>query len=423
MHFQLNARNYRAKAQSAEMQNTIQIALLHFANNMLQLETYKGTKSRHICPSCGRRGSFVRYVGDDGNYIDETVGKCNRDSKCSYHRKPREFFADNPHLSKSADFKPKARARSNYGFAVSNSPQPPIEAKAALVKPDHIAADILLRTLGNYENNSFVSFLFNLFSEDTEAVEKAVKDYLIGTTRDGATIFWQIDRRRNVRTGKIIAYDAGSGKRRKDITPNWIHAKLKKSGHLTADFNLQQCFFGEHLLPMEKDKPLAIVEAEKTAVIASICFPEFLWLACGGKQNVKVENLQRLAGRQVILYPDSDGFNLWAEKAREARANGLTVKVSSLIENYGTDAQKADGYDLADYLIERANRINQLNENYDDYNTKLQKVLNDEILFQEFDSMLDEQKAVMIIDGGLSEIEAEKIVCNMPNFRRIVSIL
>ena len=376
---------------------------------MLQLETYKGTKSRHTCPACHSKGVFVRYRNESGEYIADDVGRCNRESKCGYHQTPKMFFEANPHFSKSADFKPKARTRKGYGFtAQTNAPQAQI--KSVNSKPDYIEQSFLLRTLANYENNGFVRFLLDLFPADTDAVEQIVKDYLIGTTKDGKTIFWQIDRRRNVRTGKIIAYDVSSGKRRKDVTPNWIHAELKKSGHLKSDFNLRQCFFGEHLLTLVKDKPVAIVEAEKTAVIADFCFPEFVWLACGAKQNLNAGKLQRFAGRRIILYPDADGFALWTEKAQEARANGLTVNVSSLIEMHGTDAQKANGYDLADYLVAEQTTINQMNRFIDCWNAEIS---NDENSNRNFEAILDEQKAVMIVDGALSEDEAERI-CRLP---------
>ena len=36
-----------------------------------------------------------------------------------------------------------------------------------------------------------------------------------------------------------------------------------------TDFRLNQCFFGEHLLPNIRDKPVALVESEKTATFSS----------------------------------------------------------------------------------------------------------------------------------------------------------
>ncbi|MGI8410217.1 MAG: hypothetical protein ACR2M8_10110, partial [Pyrinomonadaceae bacterium] len=45
------------------------------------------------------------------------------------------------------------------------------------------------------------------------------------------------------------------------------------------------------------------------------------------------------------------GYHEWQSIASEARLQGLTVRVSDLIEKRATDAEKLNGYDRADYLI------------------------------------------------------------------------
>ena len=328
-----------------------------------ELENYHGLKSRFTCPACHKRHTFARYKGENGEYLSETVGRCNRESKCGYHKKPKEYFLENPQLSSDSRKKSK-KTKKNAQIA--------IKAPTVFKLPDYIEPDILLRTLTNYSRNSFLNFLLKLFPEDTEAVLHAVKDYLIGTTKDGKTIFWQVDQSRKVRTGKIIAYDAMSGKRLKAIQPNWIHSELKKAGRLKDDFNLRQCFFGEHLLTRGKENTVAIVEAEKTAVIASICFSEYVWIAAGAKQNLNAEKLVRLQTEKIILYPDADGYEKWREMARNARLLGRAAEVSNLLEKHATDQQKAEGYDLADYLIDEQTRINRHNEFIDAHNRQIE---------------------------------------------------
>lgn len=96
---------------------------------------------------------------------------------------------------------------------------------------------------------------------------------------------------------------------------------------------------------------IAMVEAEKTAVIASLELPDYTWLACGGKSHLSVTKLTRYARQRIVLFPDGDGFALWAKVARAARAQGLDVIVSDLLETELSDDQKAEGWDLADYLL------------------------------------------------------------------------
>ena len=63
-----------------------------------QLERYRGRNTRHVCPQCGRKNVFTRYIDTYNNniYINDIVGKCNRLDKCGYHYTPHQYFTDNP---------------------------------------------------------------------------------------------------------------------------------------------------------------------------------------------------------------------------------------------------------------------------------------------------------------------------------------
>jgi Domain of unknown function (DUF6371) len=124
-----------------------------------------------------------------------------------------------------------------------------------------------------------------------------------------------------------------------------VHSSLKDS-----TFNLQQCFFGEHLLKDEPLKPVAIVESEKTAIIASVYLPEFIWLAVGSINNLNFEKCKVVQGRNVILYPDLNAFHKWQQKSKEL--SGIAnFKVSDLLEFRASETEKQQGLDLCDYLI------------------------------------------------------------------------
>ena len=63
-----------------------------------QLERYRGSGTRYVCPQCGRKYSFTRYIDTHNNneYVNERVGKCNRLDKCGYHYTPKQYYTDNP---------------------------------------------------------------------------------------------------------------------------------------------------------------------------------------------------------------------------------------------------------------------------------------------------------------------------------------
>jgi hypothetical protein len=68
--------------------------------------------------------------------------------------------------------------------------------------------------------------------------------------------------------------------------------------------------------------PVAIVESEKTAVIASGHNRSYIWLAAGSISNLSPKMCHVLKGRHVTLYPD-----LGAYDKRVAKAQILKVKL------------------------------------------------------------------------------------------------
>uniref|UniRef100_UPI0025AFE5A2 DUF6371 domain-containing protein n=1 Tax=Muribaculum intestinale TaxID=1796646 RepID=UPI0025AFE5A2 len=166
----------------------------------------------------------------------------------------------------------------------------------------------------------------------------------------GSCVFWQTDIDGNVRTGKVMLYDAETGKRVKEPFNHvtWVHSLLR-----LPDFNLRQCFFGEHLLPMNRGKPVAIVESEKTALVAAYYLPEYVWLASGGKNGCfNSDALRVLLGRQVILYPDIGATDQWRQKLTQLRNLGIKANIFNYLEEVATDNERTAGLDIADYLLQ-----------------------------------------------------------------------
>jgi hypothetical protein len=286
-------------------------------------------RGKAICPKCERK-TFVLYIDKGtGEPLHSTVGKCDRADNCGHHYSPKQYFKDNPvSFDTVRDIVPYRKP--------SPKPQP---------APSYIDADILKKSLQGYENNALVNFLCGLVGD--EATKTAIERYQTGMAKNGGTIFWQIDTAGNIRTGKVIQY-AADGHRRKDVMPpqvSWVHTILK-----LPDFSLMQCLFGEHLL-RDATKMVAIVESEKTAIIASVYLPQFIWLACGGSEGLNIDKCRCLKGRDVVLYPDCGMFDKWNGKAEALRAVCKSVSVSNLIETAASEAERKAGFDLSDYLV------------------------------------------------------------------------
>lgn len=354
------------------------------------LEPYKGMNTRHICPDCKEK-SFTFYIDTEtGEHLNSDVGRCDHESKCGYHKRPPletrclfvPFIELIEHSEKAYKLKcetgifylPKSQVYevivngcyvSEYILSIENTIPPPhvptdckyfSEAGAIgcithkdISKPlpiSFIPVGIFKASLRSNEPNHFVMFLKALFG--VEVTNELICKYFIGTSKhwNGSTAFWQIDITGKVRTGKIIQYSPLTGKRVKipfgHVT--WVHSVLK-----TPDFQLKQCMFGEHLL-QDRTKPIAIVESEKTAIIASVYLPQFIWLASGGLSNLNADKCSILKGRNVTLFPDCKGFDKWSAKAKEL-AHITTFNVSDLLERKASEAERQRGDDLADYLI------------------------------------------------------------------------
>ncbi|ULB35440.1 DUF6371 domain-containing protein [Proteiniphilum propionicum] len=383
------------------------------------LQKYAGKSTRFTCPGCKTPYSFTRYLdGETLQPIHATVGRCNREIKCGYHYTPRQYFSDlkrqDPHFSitqhhGSPHWDLHSPVLHNHGDAnwnpnASSHPAPPQTISDTITSPsnlsqhqkqvpkisnhlttnqkeptgphllhtylepseqfsvpqpnqpvkppDFIPHKYLKRSLSL--NSNFVRFLSKHFSD--LQIAEAANNYLLGATRNGEVIFWQIDINGKVRTGKIMQYNSQTGRRIKTGYGgiNWVHHKLKKSNPSFSDFNLSQCYFGEHLLRLYPDKPIAIVEAEKTAVIASMIYHNYNWLAAGNLNGLNVEKSRVLQNKTVILYPDVGCYDRWLKKAEQINLElSLHLIVSDFLENFANPQQTHLGYDIADYIIEK----------------------------------------------------------------------
>jgi hypothetical protein len=295
------------------------------------LEKYSGN-NRFNCPNCNKPKIFCRYVNKETNeYLHESVGRCNRENSCGYHYTPKQYFFD-------------------YNIVLNEGRiNKPYSSIAQIQKPkifSCIPKMTFLASLKFYDTNNFVKYLNSMF--EITQVDELLSKYYIGSSKlwDGASVFWQIDQDGKIRTGKIMLYNSKTGKRVKEPFNhiNWVHKALRLS-----DYELEQCFFGQHLLS-DLSKSVAIVESEKTAIIASLYYPNYIWLATGSLSNLSSEKFKVLKGRNVVLFPDLNGYEKWKLKAKEL-SNIAKIYVSDFLEKNASKEDYSAGLDIADYLI------------------------------------------------------------------------
>ena len=182
-----------------------------------------------------------------------------------------------------------------------------------------------------------------------EALNKITADYHLGSTKKREIIFPQIDKLSMCHTGKVMNYDTDGHRVKGKIDAiDWLHARLmKKQGKQASDFHLRQCLFGEHLLPKRAKDIVCLTESEKAAIIASIVFPAFVWVSCGGKQGLTPERCKALAGRDVIVYADADAVAEWNEKIKK-----LDYCRNISLSDWAKDEDIGSKRDIADLILQ-----------------------------------------------------------------------
>lgn len=278
--------------------------------------TLDKSSKKFVCPKCYKK-TFVKYIETETrNYLNDDFGRCDRESNCGYYQKPETEFQNT--------------------FEVVNIPKP---------EPSFHGLELVEKTFLSTSSNNFIEFIKTFFAPDE--VQKSIQNYLIGTWDNwkGTTVFWQIDQLEKVHHGKVMMYDQTTGKRAKNKEGKGIFSTVRSLLKLD-DFVLNQCLFGLHLID-ENTKVVALVEAEKTAVIMSIFKPEYVWLATGSKGGFKYDYLKLIKNYKIVAFPDKSEYLDWNNKAIELNGFGFKISVSDWLEN--TDYP--NGTDLADVYI------------------------------------------------------------------------
>lgn len=291
-------------------------------------KTYKysldKSSKKFKCPDCEKK-TFVRYKDSSGKYLsDESFGRCDREINCGCMNVPKEENKEKT----IEDYEPK---------------------KTVVKKPTSYIPNILMEnTWGNYKHNPFTLFLVELFGDD-KTVE-LIKKYRWGVDVTSIytrlyTIFWQIDTKGKVRSGKMVKYGK-DGHRDKDSYTTWYHKKTDGLKPLFPDFELEQCLFGEHLISEDLKRPIAIVESEKTAIIASMFLPKYIWLSCGGLTQLSYQKIEVLKNRSVTLFPDLGSIGRNGDKYIDQLNSNVWEKENGIWYNTGDKKDKwNEGHD------------------------------------------------------------------------------
>lgn len=258
-----------------------------------------------------------------GNILDERFGLC---FSCKFYNYPSKEYSQTtlrveiPHSIH--------HSQSLYGEKIST-------IDFELVKKSHV------------HGGNFYNYLCTKFKRSK--VDAAWDRYYMGLTRNGSTIYWQIDQHLTAFTGECIAY-MDSGKRDPSKDEWWTH-----NGY--ADYTLRQCLFGLHIVPYD-DSPVIVVESAKNALIGSIVYPELTWTAVHSMSEFNGKKLFAIRKHPITAIPDVNALDDWQSKSDSMNKQGYSVTVLDFLKvfNASDDERQQVGCkgDIADLLLLRA---------------------------------------------------------------------
>ena len=196
----------------------------------------------------------------------------------------------------------------------------------------YIPESIIWRYFHTVPENNLLQYLYITYGK--EKVEDAKETYIVGTNRDGGTVFWNINSDLKVQKAKISYYNENGKRTNKFMVPY-----KNEDGYYA-------CLFGEHLIyaELKGKKTIILVESEKTAIVGYIHFPEYIWVAYGGINGLTENKLKPLVGHKVLIIPDmsENAVNVIYDKIPTIRAMGINVKIWDMTEGK-TDEELKNG--------------------------------------------------------------------------------
>jgi hypothetical protein len=255
-----------------------------------KLEKYSGQNSRFRCPQCKKARQYTRFINSEGAYAPFEYGKCNRLDKCGYFSYPKGIQSNAP------------------VFVVKEEPQEFID-------------------WNNYNYNLDTSSdLIRFFCKHhpEEQVIKVLKKYYV-RTEGNSIIFTYVDKRNRLTYVKKMMYENGH---RKGAIYTPYKAEIGR---------FKQCLFGLHIVT--KDKPVGVVESEKTVLLCDMFYPKITWVATGGEQMISKVNVLDNA---TIFADKGKAFQNWKKKLDPKK-----FRMDNSLEFSGLK----EGSDLADYIV------------------------------------------------------------------------
>jgi len=259
------------------------------------------SNKRTECPVCHKRHALASIISIDGqNVQNEGFYYCHACGARSF-----------PNTTHCSNFKSR--------YLVDQKSTPNIK------KPDY---ELLQKAYDYSIANTTQSGLFKHLARfvETEALKQHFNQNSVGADTDGNCIFWTLEASGRPIKPKVIPYNPWTGKRIKN-NYNSAGASVNIEGRKFY-FTIRNGYISHRLFGQEKLKwqvsysiknhsnleyaeaPVILVESEKSALIAQIEFPQYIWIATSGVNGLTNERAKSLiaetGNRKILICFDND---------------------------------------------------------------------------------------------------------------------
>lgn len=212
--------------------------------------------------------------------------------------------------------------------------------ESAISPKKYIDFEIVKKTLQINPENTLLQYLRSKYEDGKVNFVKQL--YYLGTSKKGGAVFWYINKQGKAQKAKISFYTK-NGKRTNRFEVPYKNAE-----------GYYNCLFGEHLLA-NNTKPIIIVESEKTAIVSSIIFTEYTWLAYSGINGLTDQKLQVLQNEKIIIIPDisENAIEIIRKKLPKMRNLNIDVSIYDMTLGKSDEDLKRSGiynFDVEDFL-------------------------------------------------------------------------
>jgi hypothetical protein len=259
-------------------------------------------RRKDTCPSCHQK-TLVRYINSETGDIHPDAGRCDRENSCTHWVKPAAQIINQSYSTPSV-----------------------IEVK--FLAPD--TAKVL--KIQNDTTSSFHDSIIKIGKKSKAETLEHLKKWGVGTHEDKTAFIYKNEKgeAENIKYVKFEGFN-----RSKSIPP--YYEKFTSEGKYIKHF------FGRHLVT---DKIICLVESEKDAILSSLIYPQFEWLATGGNNGISEDKYAFLLGKTVYYICQGDAAGRENSAIKRLRSWNIEHSVIDLFP------ERTDGYDISDAIQE-----------------------------------------------------------------------